>query len=147
MDKKNIALVVLLGAVLVFTGCETMGPREQSGTVAGGLLGATAGGIIGHQSGRGLEGAAIGGVLGAIGGAIVGSSMDEMDRRALATNPEHITIIKIAEMGRQGVPGSVIIGEIQRTHSVYHLNSETINYLKDNNVDDSVIDYMLLTAG
>lgn len=147
MDKKNIALVVLTGAILVLTGCETMGPKEQSGTVAGGLLGATAGGIIGHQRGRGLEGAAIGGVLGAIGGAMVGSSMDEADRRALAINPEHITIIKIAEMGRQGVPDSVIIGEIQRTRSVYHLNSETISYLKENNVGDSVIDYMLSMGG
>lgn len=38
------------------------------GTVTGALLGAAAGGIIGNQSGRGLEGAALGGVLGALAG-------------------------------------------------------------------------------
>ncbi len=42
------------------------GPAE--GSVAGAVLGAAAGGIIGNQSGRGLEGAALGGVLGALAG-------------------------------------------------------------------------------
>ena len=44
------------------------------GTVGGALLGAAAGGIIGHQSGRGLEGAALGGVLGALAGGAMQSS-------------------------------------------------------------------------
>jgi uncharacterized protein YcfJ len=42
--------------------------------VGGALLGAAAGGIIGHQSGRGLEGAALGGVLGALAGGAMQSS-------------------------------------------------------------------------
>jgi hypothetical protein len=52
------------------------GPNEASGGVAGALLGAAAGGIIGHQSGSGLEGAAIGGVLGSILGSAAGYSQD-----------------------------------------------------------------------
>lgn len=53
------------------------GPNAQTGTVIGGLGGAALGGIIGHQSGRGLEGAAIGGALGALGGNMVGNAQDQ----------------------------------------------------------------------
>ena len=56
--------------------CAT-GPEAQSGTVLGGILGATAGGIIGHQSGRGLEGAALGAGIGAYGGNMYGNAQDQ----------------------------------------------------------------------
>lgn len=47
-------------------------PRSSSsGTVAGALIGAGAGGIIGNQRHRGLEGAAIGGILGALAGSMM----------------------------------------------------------------------------
>jgi hypothetical protein len=52
------------------------GPHEASGGVAGALIGAAAGGIIGHQSCSGLEGALIGGVLGSVVGSAVGYSQD-----------------------------------------------------------------------
>ena len=142
MKIKGMFLV-FLALALVLAGCETMGPKAQTGTVAGGLIGATAGGIIGHQSGHGLEGAGIGAVVGALGGALLGSSMDQVDRQAMQANPQHIPLTKIAEMGQQGTPDAVIISEIQRTNSVYQLNSEIITYLKQNKVGDRVIDYML----
>ena len=53
------------------------GPNAQTGAVLGGLGGAAVGGIIGHQSGRGLEGAAIGGALGAVGGGVIGNAQDQ----------------------------------------------------------------------
>ncbi|MFA5117298.1 MAG: glycine zipper domain-containing protein [Candidatus Omnitrophota bacterium] len=143
---KNLTLMPVLVAALVLTGCETMGPKTQTGAVSGGLLGAAAGGIIGHQSGSGLEGAAIGAALGALGGGMIGNAMDQADRKALAVNPDYLTVVKIAEMGNQGVPDSVIINEIQRTRSVYRLNSEIINYLMQNKVSNQVIDYMLQTG-
>ena len=141
MTKKAVFLLLIL--MVVIAGCETTGTRTRTGAIGGGLLGAAAGGIIGHQSGKGLEGAAIGAATGALAGGLVGS---DMDKRALATNPNHITVIKIAEMGKQGIPDGVIIGEIKRTRSIYELASEVITYLKDNNVSDRVIDYMLSTA-
>ena len=59
----------LLGLVfLVLTGCTT----TQNAATIGGLGGAALGGIIGHQSGHGVEGAAIGAAAGAIGGVVVG---------------------------------------------------------------------------
>lgn len=55
----------------------TSGPNARTGTVIGALGGAAAGGIIGNQKGRGLEGAAIGAGLGALGGNLVGGAQDE----------------------------------------------------------------------
>jgi len=123
-----------------------MGPKARTGAVTGGLIGATAGGIIGHQSGSGLEGAAIGAAVGALSGGLIGSSIDQRDREAMAVNPNHIPLPKIAEMAKSGTPDAVIISEIDRTHSVYYLNSEIIAYLKNNKVGDRVVDYMMQTA-
>lgn len=144
--KVKILLVLFAGAALIAAGCESTGPKTKTGAVAGGLIGATAGGIIGHQSGHGLEGAGIGAAVGAIGGALVGSAMDQSDKQATAVNPDHIPLTKIAEMANQGTPDAVIIAEIDRTRSVYTLNSEIITYLKQNKVSDKVIDYMMNTS-
>ena len=64
-------IVFTLTTVIFLVGCTT---TEKAAT-AGGLGGATLGGIIGHQSGHGVAGAAIGGVVGTIGGMVVGEKM------------------------------------------------------------------------
>ncbi len=138
--KKKMLLSLFLISIFCITGCASMGEKSKTGAVAGGLLGAVAGGIIGHQSGHGLEGAAIGGAVGVLSGGVVG---DQMDKKALAANPEHITVIKIVGMAKEGIPEGVIISEIKRTKSVYDLTSEVITYLKENGVSDRVVDYML----
>lgn len=145
MKTKSSFLLFLIVA-LVITGCESMGPKTKTGAVAGGVIGATAGGIIGHQSGHGLEGAGIGAAVGALSGALLGSAMDQKDKEAMAVNPNHIPLPKIAEMASSGTPDAVIISEIDRTHSVYQLNSEIITYLKEHKVSDKVIDHMMSTA-
>lgn len=71
--KRNILLFV---TSLSLISCAAS-PGTQEGAVIGGLLGAAAGGIIGNQSGRGLEGAAIGAAAGAAGGAMIGNSRDQ----------------------------------------------------------------------
>lgn len=139
--------LLLLAMVLAVTGCESVGPKAGTGAVVGGLLGATAGGIIGHQSGHGLEGAGIGAVAGAVGGGLLGNSWDKQDQQAKSVNPNYVTVLSIADMGNKGVPDDVIIDEIKRTNSVYHLTSETIDYLKKNKISDKVINYMLSTSG
>lgn len=53
------------------------GRPPAQGAVAGALLGAAAGGIIGNQSRRGLEGAAIGGLLGAFAGGAIQNSRQQ----------------------------------------------------------------------
>ncbi|MBL9184362.1 MAG: hypothetical protein JNN17_19615 [Verrucomicrobiaceae bacterium] len=54
-------------------------PSRADAAVGGALLGAAAGGIIGNQSRRGLEGAAIGGIIGALAG---GAIQQSRERRA-----------------------------------------------------------------
>jgi uncharacterized protein YcfJ len=141
----------LLPVLVLLAGCETAGPRTQTGAVAGGLLGATAGGIIGHQSGHGLGGAGIGAAVGALSGALVGSTLDQQAARQDAVmarqNQNYLSITAIADMAGRGVPDDVIIEEIRRTGSSYRLTSETITYLKKSNVSDRVINYMLASSG
>ena len=70
---KHVILSIITAAT--FSSCAT-GPGAQQGAVIGGLGGAAVGGIIGSQSGRGLEGAAIGAGLGALGGNAIGNARD-----------------------------------------------------------------------
>lgn len=138
--RKKVLFSLCLILVVFTAGCATMGEKAKTGSVAGGLLGAVAGGVIGHQSGHGLEGAAIGGAVGVLSGGLIGN---QMDKKALAANPNHITVIKIVELTANDIPDAVIISEIQRTKSVYILTSEVITYLKEKGVSDRVVDYML----
>ncbi len=144
--RNKVAFSVVLIISLLITGCESMGPKSKTGAVTGGLIGAGAGGIIGHQVGHGIEGAAIGAAVGAISGGLIGDQLDKADQMGKENNPEYLTLISIAEMGKKGVPDDVIISEMQRTRSRYHLTLEVINYLKENKVGDKVIDYMLSSA-
>lgn len=145
--KLKSLLLGLLAVTLVFAGCESMGQKTKTGAVAGGLIGAATGAVIGHQTGRGGEGAAIGAAVGAISGGLIGSQMDAIERKAVEANPNHITVMAVADMANKGVPDDVIIGEIQRTRSTYTLTSEVITYLKENKVSDKVINYMMSTGG
>ncbi|MDD5408725.1 MAG: glycine zipper domain-containing protein [Candidatus Omnitrophica bacterium] len=140
-NKVTLTGILIMG--LLMAGCESMGPKSTTGAVAGGLIGAGAGGIIGHQVGHGLGGAAIGAAVGAITGGLIGDQLDKADQMGRENNPQYLTLMSIAEMGKKGLPDDVIISEIQRTHSRYHLTSEVIKYLKENKVSDKVIDYML----
>jgi uncharacterized protein YcfJ len=72
--KTHILSILLVSASLM--SCSNS-PRARTGTVIGALGGAGVGGIIGSQSGRGLEGAAIGAGLGALGGNLIGGSQDQ----------------------------------------------------------------------
>ena len=76
---KAIQILAVLALVMSLAACANQQStvRTKQGAVAGAALGAAAGGVIGHQKGRGLEGAAIGGTIGAAGGAVLGSAEDE----------------------------------------------------------------------
>ena len=80
--KKHLRFLCVstLAPALLLSSCVSpyyVGPNQAIGTVAGALTGAAAGGIIGHQSGSGLEGAAIGGVIGSWLGSLAGYSQDQ----------------------------------------------------------------------
>ena len=71
--KKAISSGLCLMLALGLVGCTT----TQKGAALGGLGGAALGGIIGHQSGHGIEGAAIGAGVGAVSGALIGEKMNK----------------------------------------------------------------------
>lgn len=144
MNKTFLAVVLILA--LAVAGCESMGPKATTGTLVGAGVGAVAGGVIGHQVGSGPIGAAIGATVGGLAGGMLGNKWDQQDKEALAVNPNHLTYSSIVNMAKEGLPDDAIISEIQRTHSVYNLTSEIIDYLKKNKVSDKVINYMLSTA-
>ncbi len=76
---KSLYIAMLLSSVSM--GSCSNSPRARTGTIIGALGGGAAGGIIGSQSGRGLEGAAIGAGLGALGGNLIGGSQDQRNNR------------------------------------------------------------------
>lgn len=77
MKRSILKGVALLGALLM-AGCNTT--PVQDGAILGGALGAGAGAVIGHQSGRQGEGALIGAGVGALTGALVGDQVDRSRR-------------------------------------------------------------------
>ncbi|MDP8264773.1 MAG: glycine zipper domain-containing protein [Candidatus Aceula lacicola] len=144
--RGKILLVISLLVAVGCLGCESMGANTKKGAGIGGLLGAVAGGVIGHQGGHGVEGALIGGAVGAIGGGTIGSGIDDQqaaEQPAASLESEHIPIMKIVEMTGQGVPAEVIIDQLKSSGSFYELDADTIKYLEDKGVDPKVITYLV----
>lgn len=147
---RRIVVYTMVAVVgLIFLGCESMGPNTKKGVGVGAILGSVAGGVVGHQSGRGVEGALIGGAVGAGAGGVIGSGMDDQHvKQTQASNissVSQISILRIVEMTEKGLPDSVIIDEMRKSGSVYDLDMATIQYLKNQQVSDQVIDYMMKT--
>jgi len=70
-------LSLLLAALLLSNGCISLEDTTTQTTLGGAGIGALAGGVIGHQRGRGAEGAAIGAVAGGALGYLVGTQIDQ----------------------------------------------------------------------
>ena len=71
--KKAITLALAVVGALSVSGCYT--PQQQTGTLAGGAIGAGGGALIGSALTHGSAGGAIaGGLLGAGTGALIGNA-------------------------------------------------------------------------
>jgi uncharacterized protein YcfJ len=151
--KRGIALILSIGVILLTAGCQNAQTRAAEGAVIGGILGAGAGGIIGHQSRNAGEGVAIGAAVGAITGAIVGSSIPKQGQTiqspsqgtqtVQSVSPNQVSMQQITDMSQQGVNENVIIDKIRLTNSRYNLTADDINYLKQKGATQKVIDTML----
>ena len=76
--KTIILAITTAVTALALSNCAApAGPNTQRGARPAALLGAAAGGIIGHQSGRALEGAAIGAAAGGTAGGLYGNARDQ----------------------------------------------------------------------
>ena len=78
--KKTLLSIVAAASALTFSNCANPyspgATNAQKDTATGAIAGTLLGGIVGHQSGKGLEGAALGAAAGAIGGNVVGRNKD-----------------------------------------------------------------------
>ncbi|MBF0570308.1 MAG: glycine zipper 2TM domain-containing protein [Candidatus Omnitrophica bacterium] len=75
--KKYFYQLTIVVFLAVISGCANPYNNAGEGAVAGGLLGAVAGGVIGHQSHNTGVGMLIGGAVGAVTGAAVGSQVQK----------------------------------------------------------------------
>jgi len=140
--KRKILLLVILIFALIFSGCQSNKTRIAEGAGIGGAVGALAGGIIGYQSGHGVEGALIGGAVGAGSGAVVGSQINKPEQNAQTPNNSQLSVEKIVELTKQGISSDEIINKIKNTNSKYSLTSEDVDYLRKQGVSQRVIETM-----
>jgi len=144
----NKYLFITIASMLVIAGCAENKTKIGEGAGIGGLLGATAGGIVGYQSGNPVAGALIGGAAGAAGGAIVGSQMEKKQagQGTPAGQPiSQVTIQQIVDWTAQGLSGDEIISRIRTTHSSYALTNDDVRYLQSRGVSQRVIEAMQAT--
>lgn len=80
MRIRNLAACSLMCCTLA-TACGPLNTTQKN-ALGGGVLGAGAGALIGHQSGHTAGGAAIGGALGALAGGALGYQMQGQEERS-----------------------------------------------------------------
>ena len=104
MDRLTQCLALFgLLAPLSVAGCYSPYHADR-GALAGGLLGAGTGAIIGDAiGGKALPGAVIGGGLGAVAGGLIGNGMDEVEARNRYMIEQ--------QLGRQVAAGAVSIND------------------------------------
>jgi hypothetical protein len=78
--RKILALIVALDATVSLSACQT--PQQQTGTLAGGAIGAGTGALVGSALSHGSAGGAIaGGLIGAGTGALIGNAVTQPSGR------------------------------------------------------------------
>lgn len=151
--------LILLTAAVALAGCRAPSGRPDrtaTGALAGGMLGAATGALIGNAAGhRTAGGAAIGGVVGALAGGIIGHAMDEQSRERLQRRaPQTLTHIErgqplgvadIKALAKAEISEEVIISQIRASRTVYRLTTAEIIELRDAGVSNRVIDFMINT--
>jgi uncharacterized protein YcfJ len=140
--KKIAVSAVSVCLLCAGLGCASSQNRAFEGATIGGLIGAGAGAIIGHQSGETGEGAALGAGAGALVGALAGSQVQKQPQGNAAVqpaNPNQISVLQVIELTRQGVHEDVIVDRIRLTNSRFSLSASDVDYLKSQGVSQKVI--------
>lgn len=151
--KKTILSAMCFFLIASLCGCQTNNKTKVAeGAVIGGVIGAGAGGIIGHQMHRGGEGAGIGLALGVLSGALLGSQIPNQNQAApvnpasagatTAANPNQMSMQQIVDLSKQGIHESVIIDKIRLSNSRFSLTTYDVDNLKKQGVSQPVINAM-----
>ncbi|MEM8727119.1 MAG: glycine zipper domain-containing protein [Chlamydiota bacterium] len=144
MVKKSATFILALGATLI-AGCE-------SNTGTGALVGGAGGAAIGVIAGGGT-GALIGGAAGVIAGGLIGAYLDDQESKNLkkqssqtyrrVDNGEKLSVNDIIHLSQSDITDDKIIGLIRKTNSHYVLNTYQVDKLREAEVSEGVINYML----
>ena len=129
----------------------TYGQRAREGVAVGGVAGAIAGGIIGHQNDETPEGALIGGAIGALAGGLIGRSQDDAIARENYYRQQAyqhrqqqmqaaVSVSDIVQMSRSGVSESLIINHLNSRGVMRRLETRDIIALHQQGVSEGVID-------
>lgn len=146
MRHPALSVIVILGSIVATVGCRSPYHQDQLALMGAGT-GALAGAAIGNATGSTAGGAIIGGLVGAAAGSAVGGHMDEVEARNQALFQQHLgrrlegatTFDDVISMTRAGLSDQVIITHIRR-HGVAQVpQAPDLIYLKNNGVQDSVI--------
>jgi outer membrane lipoprotein SlyB len=137
--------------------------HTADGVALGGVAGAIAGGIIGHQNDETPEGALIGGAVGAITGGVIGRSMDQQAAREhyyrqqlwqqrqqidhqrqviVEGQRAAVSTTDVVNMCRSGVSESVIINHIQANGVQRRLETHDIISLSQQGVSENILNAM-----
>jgi hypothetical protein len=152
ISKAYLPLLPGLVMVLGVSGCQSPSHTEE-GAVAGGLLGAGAGALIGHATGHTGAGAAIGAGVGALSGAAIGHGVDESEARNRALieqrlgrpMPGAVTVPDVVTMTRSGVGEDLIINHIHSHGMAAPLQTADLTYLTQQGISPRVIAAMQAT--
>ncbi len=141
---RHLCSFVLAVFVLAVSGCAQNQTRIGEGTAIGGVLGAAAGEIVGHQDRHDLTGVLVGGALGAAAGAAVGAQIKKPVSGAQNTQSAAapVTIQQIVNWTKEGLSGDEIISRIKAANSSYSLTADDLDYLKKQGVSQRVIETM-----
>ena len=105
MARMPSLLLLLIGLVPVAMSSGCCSPSHaENGAVAGGLIGAGTGAVVGHALGNTAGGALVGAGGGALSGAAIGNGMDESEAQNRAMIAQ--------QLGRQVDPGAVTISDV-----------------------------------
>lgn len=146
MNIKRYVGGALLPALLA-CGCSNLSHTEN-GALAGGGIGAATGALIGKATGHTGGGALIGAGVGALTGGLVGNSIEQSERKAVATAQAQSQLgqADVIQMAQSHVSDDVIINQIRSRSTVFNLSGQDIIMLKQNGVSDRVIAEMQATA-
>lgn len=87
MKKVQMSLILLLSAVLMFSGCASLNKTQKGGAV-GAVAGGAMGAVIGKATGNTALGAIIGATVGGATGAVIGHQMDKQAEEIKKTVPD-----------------------------------------------------------
>lgn len=151
LPGRLLAAAALL-PLAALAGCASSS-NTLKGAGLGSLLGAGVGAGLGSITGNAGVGAAIGAGVGAAGGGLVGNDLDQQEKAdmqgrvasaeaAAAHAQQAMGLTDVAKLAQSGASDAVILGQIRSTNSTFTLTTNDLQWLRENQVSDAVIQEM-----